>query len=29
MRLGPYMAAYQEVLGAKLSARQRAVLGWR
>ena len=27
MRLGPYMAAYQEVLGAKLTARQRAVLG--
>lgn len=26
MRMGPYMAAYQEVLGAKLSAKQRAVL---
>ena len=26
MRFGPYMAAYQEVLGAKLSAKQRAVL---
>ena len=26
MRLGPYMAAYHEVLGAKLSAKQRAML---
>ena len=26
LRYGPYMAAYQEVLGAKLSAKQRAVL---
>jgi AcrR family transcriptional regulator len=26
MRLGPHMAAYQEVLGAKLTAKQRAVL---
>jgi AcrR family transcriptional regulator len=26
LRFGPYMAAYQEVLGAKLSAKQRAVL---
>jgi AcrR family transcriptional regulator len=26
MRFGPYMAAYGEVLGAKLSAKQRAVL---
>ena len=26
MRLGPYMAAHHEVLGAKLGARQRAVL---
>src|ERR671937_707612 len=26
MRLGPHMAAYREVLGAKLSAKQRAVL---
>jgi len=26
MRMGPYMTAYQEVLGAKLSAKQRAVL---
>ena len=26
MRLGPYMAAYPEVLGAKLSAKQRAML---
>jgi AcrR family transcriptional regulator len=26
MRLGPHLAAYQEVLGAKLSAKQRAVL---
>jgi AcrR family transcriptional regulator len=27
LRFGPYMAAYQEVLGAKLSLKQRAVLG--
>jgi len=27
MRLGPHMAAYREVLGANLSAKQRAVLG--
>ena len=27
MRFGPYIAAYHEVLGAKLSAKQRAVLG--
>jgi len=27
LRWGPYMAAYHEVLGAKLNARQRAVLG--
>jgi AcrR family transcriptional regulator len=26
LRFGPYMAAYQEVLGAKLTAKQRAVL---
>ncbi len=26
LRFGPYMAAYQEVLGAKLSMKQRAVL---
>ncbi len=26
MRMGPYMTAYQEVLGAKLSMKQRAVL---
>lgn len=26
MRIGPYMTSYQEVLGAKLSAKQRAVL---
>jgi AcrR family transcriptional regulator len=26
LRFGPYMAAYQEVLGAKLSANQRAML---
>lgn len=26
LRFGPYMAAYQEVLGAKLSLKQRAVL---
>ena len=26
LRFGPYMAAYQEVLGAKLSAKQRAML---
>jgi len=26
MRFGPYLAAYQEVLGAKLSLKQRAVL---
>ena len=26
LRFGPYMAAYQEVLGAKLSTKQRAVL---
>ena len=26
MRIGPHMAAYHEVLGAKLSAKQRAVL---
>ncbi len=26
MRFGPFMAAYQEVLGAKLSAKQRALL---
>jgi AcrR family transcriptional regulator len=26
LRFGPYMAAYQEVLGAKLSIKQRAVL---
>jgi AcrR family transcriptional regulator len=26
MRLGPHMAAYREVLGANLSAKQRAVL---
>jgi AcrR family transcriptional regulator len=26
LRFGPYMAAYHEVLGAKLNARQRAVL---
>ena len=26
MRFGPYMAAYHEVLGAKLSAKQRAML---
>ena len=26
MRFGPSMAAYQEVLGAKLSAKQRAML---
>jgi AcrR family transcriptional regulator len=26
LRMGPFMAAYQEVLGAKLSAKQRAVL---
>jgi AcrR family transcriptional regulator len=26
MRFGPYMAAYREVLGAKLSAKQRAIL---
>ena len=26
MRFGPYMAACHEVLGAKLSAKQRAVL---
>jgi AcrR family transcriptional regulator len=27
MRFGPYLAAYQEVLGARLSSKQRAVLG--
>ncbi len=27
LRLGPYMAAYRDVLGAGLTARQRAVLG--
>ena len=27
MRLGPFMAAYWQTLGAKLSARQRAMLG--
>jgi AcrR family transcriptional regulator len=27
MRLGPYMAAYADVLGAKLTPKQRAVLG--
>jgi AcrR family transcriptional regulator len=27
LRFGPYWAAYQEVLGAKLSLKQRAVLG--
>jgi AcrR family transcriptional regulator len=27
MRFGPFMAAYHEVLGAELSAKQRAVLG--
>jgi AcrR family transcriptional regulator len=27
MRLGPFMAGYHEVLGANLSAKQRAVLG--
>ena len=27
LRFGPYMAAYQEVLGAKLSLKQRVVLG--
>jgi len=26
LRFGPYMAGYQEVLGAKLSAKQRAIL---
>lgn len=26
LRFGPYMAAYQEILGAKLTARQRAML---
>jgi hypothetical protein len=26
MRLGPYMTAYQDVLGARLSARQRAMV---
>jgi hypothetical protein len=26
MRMGPYMTAYREVLGAKLSMKQRAVL---
>jgi AcrR family transcriptional regulator len=26
LRMGPYLSAYQEVLGAKLSAKQRAVL---
>jgi AcrR family transcriptional regulator len=26
MRLGPYMTAYQDVLGAKVSAKQRAIL---
>jgi hypothetical protein len=27
MRLGPYFAAYHDVLGAELTAKQRAVLG--
>lgn len=27
LRWGPYLAAYQEVLGARLSAKQRAMLG--
>jgi AcrR family transcriptional regulator len=27
LRFGPYMAAYREVLGAKLSTKQRAMLG--
>jgi hypothetical protein len=29
LRFGPPMAACREVLGAKLSTKQRAALGWR
>ena len=28
LRFGPYMTGYQEVLGARLGVKQRAMLGW-